>query len=358
MVFCMKTHEQESPARNGRPDTQKISPLKRAVRAAGWLAHALIFPFSFDWKEKVPTANVKKVGVYLLSWFLIAPSGLMLFPKAQRVLEEKGVDPAIVEQLAPGKDIRVIREDANGFLGKIAMMSANTVPMWWPKFYFDRMAEGSNVAGYTSPDFSMIFNDTCAIYLQSSERRKDSMASIDKSVREKSGGRYGFEALLDTEDRELQVLLHEIRHCGDDNQSLPHGVLKEGDADYHSAVALAYLRDNPELAYDVALNNAFSGGDAAHDTVLYIDAMLNGVPVPSQDRIDAANAEAAPMIETMMMLKVAQISNECAENAKELCSYKTDLSSFTPLARRRIELNTEALDRVFKQVGPAPVPGI
>ncbi len=277
---------------------------------------------------------------------------------ARRGLEEQGVDPAVVEQLAPGKNIRVIRADRDGFLGKLATLSANTVPIWWPKFYFDKMSDASPVAGYANPDVSMVFNNTCAIYLDSMEARTAANATAGKLVREKSGGRYELKPVLNTEDRALQVLLHEIRHCGDDNRSLPHGVLKEGDADYHSAVALARIRGKPELAHDVLLSNAFSGGDAAHDTSLYIDAMLNGGPAPSQSRIDAANAEAAPMLDTVMRLKIVQISAECAENAKELCSYKPDLSSFTPLARRRIELKARSLDRLFTKLAPAAVPGV
>jgi hypothetical protein len=94
---------------------------------------------------------------------------------------------------------------------------------------------------------------------------------------------------LSARDIYHQRILHEIRHCSDENQKMPHGPLMEGDCDYHAAEGMARSLNRPELREDLLLHQSFQNV-GSHDTCLYMDAKFRGIEPPTAEDIQAANA--------------------------------------------------------------------
>lgn len=326
--------------------------LRKAGRAATWLAHALIFPLNIHLRRKgvwnKVSADFGKLGVYLLSWNLVLPLGVMGFPRAEKVLKEEGLDPALVQQLAPGKQVYVIKEE-DGLLGKMATLSSISPAFLWPPIYSNRISNDFVVA-FANAQVSSMFNDVCAVYIKPPESQARAVRRMQTAVHEKTGGYYTYHPPVKVRERYQATLLHEIRHCSKDNQALPSGVLQEGDADYHGIMVLAGSKKDPSLTQRFLVAASFSDGDKAHGVALYLDARFRQKPVPAQVEIESANVIAKAIVGNDDLLW-AYAGGYCAAGADCRKSAKPGLP---PLVKRRLELYEDSYSAVFVPVSPAP----
>ncbi len=326
--------------------------LRKAGQAAAWLAHALIFPLNIHLRRKgiwnKVSGDFGKLGVYLLSWNLVLPLGVIGFPRAEKVLKEEGLDPALVQQLAPGKKVHVIKE-ADGLLGKMATLSSMSPAFLWPLTYSNRISNDF-VTAFANAQVSSIFNDVCALYIKSAENQEQTVRRMQGVVHKRTGGHYTYSAPVTTREYYQAVLLHEIRHCSKDNQALPSGVLQEGDADYHGIMALAGDKNDPTLMQRFLVAASFSDGDKAHGVALYLDARFRQKPVPAQAEIESANAAAKAIVGNDDLMW-AYAGGYCAAGADCKESAKPGLP---PLVKRRLELYEDSYSAVFVPVPPAP----
>lgn len=271
---------------------QENSKIKSFLKRAKWLAGAIVLPL-----------NLKSLAAYLTTWYLLWPAGMVFFPRAEDVLKKEGLRPEIVQELAPGKRV-YIRTD--NFWGKAhALLDRGFVGI---PFAYRGSVHNDDTGAFAQ--ISLISLNTvglCEVYFKASKYKK-------------MPAEYG-----------LKTLLHEIRHCSEDNAKLldyrwSNNVKVEGDADYHAINILAREKKQPELREYFLREKAWGivEDERLHDTALYLDAQFNNRAVPSKNEIDQANQAAHSLYTTG---KLKQLSDKTYQS-----------KDFSPLLQRRLEL--------------------
>jgi hypothetical protein len=300
-------------------DQKAQKPLwKRAARA-------LLLPWS-----------AKQIGVYLAAWFVAWPLlGAAIFPRAEKAVEEQGLDPKIVQELAPGKNVYIRTDDALGKAHTMLDRGPLALPLvLWQNIY-------SNEGGHSRNGF-LTSNDigVCMVYLRASDYKNAPREHYQRA------------------------LLHEIRHCSNDNVNLMrYGVFDtvaaEGDADAKGLTVLARETKNPELKQQFLGLLAIDGSpaDQAHNTALYLDAVFNNRAIPSNEAIAAANAEAETQRGSIIARTTAHSMSdavvrqgfpalrETSEAFKKDCNFDIAAAHLSPLGQRRAELMAEGYRR-------------
>jgi hypothetical protein len=286
-----------------------------------WLASALFFPF-------FPT-SFPKLGVFFATWWLIQPAATMLFPRAEKVLEEEGLRPEIVQELAPGKKV-YIRTD--NFWGKThALFDRNPIKI--PFQYWAEIRNESSAGAYTLPSvFGRVPSSICGVYMKS----------------------IVFPAKVDYQ----KSLLHEIRHCSKDNEGFfdffSSNVLAEGDADYHAIEVLARERKNPDLKrYYFSEKSRWGFLDQDHDTALYLDAKFRQVALPSRKEMNEATDYLNNLVKTVGKGGVLSIKESCnGKGASEVCKFSINGKEMSQVTLRRIQLFAQTPNPSYQKPKP------
>ena len=225
------------------------------------------------------------IGKYQAPIFLsfilgVAPATSLLFPTAEEYLEDNNINPDIMEELGvQGKTINV-RE-----IGSFAYtVSRFTELPNIPLFILEENRLKRNF-GYEDDEKSLKslrpkFN--CQISVQKEEYRP-----------------YQEEKRLLGIDLNKLTILHELRHCSDENQALPT-IEREVDASYMAIHAMAKIEKNRELTekkllYYKALTRI---NDDGYNIALYADAKINGKPAPTTAEMRRANKKFAEMLKS------------------------------------------------------------
>ncbi len=240
---------------------------KKIGSAAKWLAQFAFFPLS---KYQAPI---------FLSFILgVAPTTSLLFPKAEEYLEDNNIDTEIMEELGvKGKAINV-REIGSFAYNIHKFTEFPNIPLFMLGIYKDINFYGyANPQGISITDLKLRFN--CQISIQ---KKEDSSFQDDMD-------NFGV-------DQRKSTILHELRHCSDENKKLPT-IEREIDASYmaiHAAVQMA--KDKKYTQKKLLYHNAFTRiDDDGYNAALYIDAKINGKPTPNIDAIRSANRKFAEM---------------------------------------------------------------
>jgi len=340
---------------------------RKLWRGVKYAASALIFPIDLKFKDKVTgkwsfSAELKwlKFAIFTLTYYVMQPLLIFLFPTAESVLEKQGLDPNIIQNITPAKDIRVVPDN----IGGKAYFLFSKPPLFNP-VQFCRYAyclfnprvrgfQSDYKAGFLvwliSPGLKTVFLKSNAEYLD--EANKDNKAGIEEA----SKGRYTYISMSNGRDYAQQALLHEIRHTSPGNDRLSP-LFREADADYHAYQQLSLARRDTTLAQRMLSDNLMHGSDADHNTALYLHLKFNNRALPTEEEMRRANAEAKPVIDDYMALQAKTIAGK-TEKADSLSKkFNAEVSRLSPLAALRVRLFQEALQQhiVPKNVTEKPV---
>lgn len=308
----------------------------RLKNAARWLADALLL--GGGWK---------KSAVYFATWLALWPGlGMVFAPRAEKVLAEEGLRPELVQELAPGKRVYILSDNAWGKAHALLQWG----PAGLPASYYEVVRRGAEAANAFSSILSLNAVGFCAVYVHASELRREP-------------------------PREMQhVLLHEIRHCSDDNVRLLKGRLldtldAEGEAEYRAIATLAREKKSDALRRQLFSEEVIGGADtpdnpnsdAKHDVALYLDAAFNGRAIPSADEIVAANRAASKTYGILMKgalmkewtrIETAEgVSTACGQpENRAACAYDLAAQHLSPLALRRAELYRDAARDMMRDI--------
>jgi len=159
--------------------------------------------------------------------------------------------------------------------------------------------------------------------------------------------------------------LHEIRHCA---QNLPTTIFEdntmtESDADAHSLTAVARVFNNPQAPYVKMYARALDLDAGGHDTALYVDAALNGRPLPTADEIQAAAKELDEYLDRWYLRRTGEErswttrTRDFAPRALNALVTRREASGLSPLALRRAQLYMDAREFLTGNTKlPSPVP--
>lgn len=247
---------------------------------------------------------------------LLHTATLFLFPTAETVLKKEGLDQKLAQELAPHKKIHVRKDD---FWGKLHATFDQGILL--ASLYKEAHLTDGHGTANARPKISKIFKDACAIYITKEARRQES-------------------TYIDPNAFYQYALLHEIAHCGDDNQKHTNPVLREADADYTAMTALSKPFDQ-NMKTRLFYNHVLQEHPRSHDTVLYLDAWFNGTATPAAKDVDQALLETATAWRALHDGRAAIYWQTCHEKP-EVCDYNPDTSGFSPLGQRRIALFKEA----------------
>lgn len=316
-----------------------LESLKKGTK---WLASALFLPIKkigrFQYELTWP-----RLGVFFTAWWIVQPAMTMLFPRAEDVFKEQGLNPDIVQELAPGKRVH-IRHD--NFLGKLHA-SFDQGPYLAP-FTMYRHIFNDNIGGYALSTPSFVLPHLASVYVKSAASAA-SYAGDEKSVRRVFNKNAQYHLPITAKERYKFVLLHEVRHTSAANQSLDHQFLSESDADYHAVEILAHEEKKPFIRKNFLDFRALARGDDDHDTALYLDIKFRNAAMPAVSEMLEANKKAREIVSDMILWEASLSKGDCAKvkYARE-CSYDIDLQKLSPLAARRVELAAEALRDFIK----------
>ncbi len=248
---------------------------------------------------------------------LVTPFASYFYPTGADALKELGLRPEIAEELAPGMKIRV--------LSGVVAETLDNIEQW--KFKFPRRTSGQ--ASAFSSEFNLYnMSGNCLVNMPrfsifSAEEFITAATGISRAEIKNAG--------ITKKEAYAYVLLHEMRHCGQggNDSSMQH----EGDADVASAKTLAKEFNNPEITKWVFNMRAakFPSKDV-HDVSLYLDAALNGKPVPAIDELVKANKTALDIIKKI-----------------HSGQGKTALNDAPAPARKRIDFLIEGYDYIKTQ---------
>ncbi len=221
------------------------------------------------------------------------PLTTLLFPRAEKALEDEGLDPALVAELAPGKRIYV-RNAASPFAKLHAALDilGGAKNAWWDVYHNDE------VLAYATP----MPGNFCRIYIRSKQDSTfDGIAALRAPFRDAV---WKNPALPSARDNFRQVLLHEIRHCSDENHKLP-ALYKEADSDYQAIRVLTREDKRPGLKESFYRYTSMTEINFdTHDTILYMQAKDRGEALPTvEEMLEARQAAKDGVLLTPLALK-------------------------------------------------------
>ncbi len=349
-------------------EAKKSAPPATSWRQKIWngakfMARAIFWP-----------GSKKQWAIFLTTVLVLQPLAGMLFPTAKDVLKEEGMNPALAEELAPGKNIHIRKDN---FFGKLhAVFDRTSLIVMPPIHYYRNIRQDSNIGGYavngTMPISALNFvhvaynaADLCNVYIKTDSREVEYQKATAE-INISSDGQPDITISLKTKPPissgkiyHRYKILHEISHCAKQNKEMSDPIYKEADADYRAIRTLAQEKNDPTLVQNFIDYKALDPGDTDHDVVLYLDAKFNNRAVPSAEEMIEANDLAAVRIKKLN--EKADFKDACtvawfAENAEDLCHDKK-LYPLPPLAQRRVDLHMQARSKyvsVTTKIGPPP----
>jgi hypothetical protein len=159
---------------------------------------------------------------------------------------------------------------------------------------------------------------------------------------------------IDMKALSQMIIFHEMRHCSPENDALPaQGA--EADADIQAFRQIEKLYPGSEVPRAWMYLRAMNLWEYKHDVALYLDADLNGKPMPSYEDGKAAGKELLKRIDDFLD-KGWFDSTTRDERVKAVNTLLDDRENpLSPLAQERARLYLDALTYLTGQ--PMRVPG-
>jgi len=320
------------PAVEAIAGTKSKAVWKRALDACLYATTSFVAPVSFSKNAKFGfRLSLGKVLTAACLMQGVAPLSGYLLPTADDYLSEKGLGPVaaggLLAELAPGRDIRVMTDDVAGYA--YAFLRAPV--------YVTLLGRNSFVNGLRDKDVMGVAFNHQSFMLPIGP---DVIFVKEKAIESRLV--YG-QSLIDAQEVQTYVALHELRHASAANHQLSTVLEKEADADY---AAIKYMADELGGGIDFtkrAIMFKAKTFSQTHDTVLYLDAKFNARAVPSVTDMEQANLQAESYVYKHGYALASAAFCKVYNDDHAACEEKPPLpEQFTDLARRRIDLYNEA----------------
>lgn len=244
----------------------------RISAGAKWGARFLVWPTK-KWQTSLFFACTMGVG----------PVTGVLFPNAEDVLQDDGLSPELVQDLAGDAHIDVRVFDTLPYYAHTAVSKPNAL-LW-----MFEARDNKTRAAYARPMHIDLDNIVSLNNLgQIIHPVMDCIITIPKKDQANAEEKNHFGV---TEAQNYRfVLFHELRHCHVDNRNMTP-FMKEVDADYQAAKKLAEVEGDPELLKKQMYSRAYNIEETrGYNNAIYFDAQMRGDPLPTENDIRTANA--------------------------------------------------------------------
>lgn len=340
----MPDHTQKAfaAAANKQAEHPTVSkPLwKKTLNAFLYTTTALIAPLNVDWKKKKISLSVGKVllAAGFANW--VAPMSGHLLPTAEEFLMQKGFKQeaaqAIVNELAPERDIHVLTDDWKGKAYVFAQQPFLLTMAGWNSGW--KVMHQDSVRGFAIRDD-----------IRFGAPGPDIIAVKEKAI---AAGYAESANILPVTDKEAEqfVILHEIRHTSDDNHALQVGLESESEASYQAVRVLTQGGEDGAALRDKYMSYFGINFSATHDTVLYMDERFNGRHTPDIEKISRANDVAQDFITNNSMALTQSLSCHFNGGQQRDCNKEWhENPDISPEAARRLDLFVTAhKDRIMR----------
>lgn len=258
-------------------------------------------------------------------------AGFML-PTAEDYLRAKGLDPAISRQLTD-KTVRLRdRTTPFGYLHALHdMYGLPNIIMSAYLFKEDGLAYAKTDSMFSAlTGFRLHHLNQCHVLMPGPNFGPQHLVSPGDAV---------IENLPDSEQTLLFVLLHELAHC--DKHKHDHETHSDEEARADIKAYDLMKKYYPEFVDFILHFRAYkdSPESHSHDTALYLDAHIQGKPLPAGEAVTKALDE---------FLEYTDKLSEKTQSSRYIVSryaLSDPANPLTPLARRRAELYVQAYER-------------
>lgn len=309
------------------------------LRGIGYVLSALIVPVHLKAKNWLKH-TVIKAGIFCSAFFVLQPLSTFLLPRAEEVLKKDGIDPAVVQNLAPGKHVYV---RTSNFGGKLHLLFSAT-PYEYKRFYDNILTiAGLNYAGLKqdkTPAMVRLFDKNAEIvYFADLGKTYEDLAgrlAEDGSVKKE------FNTFLTGQQLDAFTRFHEIRHCSDTNEKLKPGFMREADADFYAIQQMAKTFNDTSVVGRAIDYLACDVKDPDHETSTYLKYAfdLSGKPKISAEEFEKAGSQASDFLKRFEKLNKEEMP--ALEKMAEAKKIGAEVLSASPLVRERIEGFIEA----------------
>ena len=300
------------------------------------------------WEATIPTTKRSLIAFAL--WSQVgAPLAMLAFPTAEDVLQKNGLDPALVQQM--GADhVRVMPATFGGALLQASMLRPPGLALMNAFLHTTGPQEARGAATRGLFNISGNVMGFCAIILPTMENY-----DVNVMISVLTGGEIKSHEIradlpYSAQQSYASTALHEIRHCA---QSLPTTIFEdntmtESDADAQSLTAVARVFNNPQAPYVKMYARALDLDGGGHDTALYVDAALNGRPLPTAEEIQGAAKELDEYLDRWYLRRMGKErswttrTRDFAPRALNALLTRGEASGLSPLALRRAQLYMDA----------------
>lgn len=335
----------------------QTQPFKQKLKhAAKIIVSGILSPWAFSFKKDPATGKRKfdfhfpplRVLAFFVTYWVVQPLTIFFFPRAEEVLQKGGLDPKIIADITPTKDIRVIPDT---FAGKLYRLTRE-VPNPRAIYEVAKRIQDKETVGFCGDDGGIVpglfSKGVTPIYIKN-------IGDVSR-------------LLCSGQENRQHILMHEIRHTNPDNWDLPPS-FREADADYAAIFSLSENGKDKEKVDRLIYAEALSETDELHESTLYLWHKFNKQAMPNEEDLLDANKEALPLLEKMYEARYCPDSTTAKILQKQ---FEKTLSQASALAHLRVILTQEALNKnrenYFKENGLAylipaipaakPYPGI
>lgn len=324
-------------------DIYNTSAMK-AVRLAGRGIKNYLWPFRV-WKA---IKAQKYVIPVLIAHQLIQTPTVLLFPKAEDYLKDHGVSADVAKKLSD-RDIRV-RE--RNFLG--TLHSYNDLPT------VIGMMQGAATLmepaqAYAHPDLATRLLGQCPVTMPAKDVTARHALAALANLNDTETADIENIPMTDEQAR-MAIAFHEFSHCDTHNnqvdpaeydgdrmkalQAIPNHA--EDDADARGLPMAGRVFKNPEIPVAFLYARALNKYVGAHDTSLYLDAVLHGQKPPRE--LDAMQATA----DVFAQLSIYQRLHEPQEPVIKLVDQDGNVTPIKPETNTKID-EAIALEHLVKE---------
>lgn len=288
--FRKSARDSKNEIRDAIYATEPVKSLREIYNNSAFKAvRTYLWPFRIWQAVKAQ----KYVIPVLLAHQLIQTPTVMLFPKAEDYLKDKGVDSAVAQELSD----RTIRVRERDFLGRLH--SYNDFPT------VIGMMFGAGVLlepaqAYAHPDLATRLLNQCPVTMPAQDVSARHVIAALGSLNNLEAATIENIPLTDEQAR-MAIAFHEFRHCSTENTKVDEAAYDssmevmeavpnhaESDADAKGLTVAAREFKNPEIVKAFMYARALNKNAEAHDTGLYLDAVLHGRKPPRE--LDALQA--------------------------------------------------------------------
>ncbi|HTK86052.1 MAG TPA: hypothetical protein VL625_13290 [Patescibacteria group bacterium] len=286
--------EFRSAARDFKNAVYETQPIKGMRAAYNNAAFKAVRTYAWPFRIWQAVKAQKYVIPVIIAHQLIQTPTVLLFPKGEDYLKDKGINGAVAQELSD-RTIRVRERDLLGTLHSINDLP--TVIGWLQGT--EMLLEP--VQAYAHPDLATRLMNQCPVTMPPKDVTARAALAALANLSDTETAQMENVPMTDEQAR-MAIAFHEFSHCSTVNtkvdpaayggdsmkalQAVPNHA--ESDADARGFTVAAREFKNPEIPRAFMYARALNKNVEGHDTSLYLDAILRGEKPPRE--LDALQA--------------------------------------------------------------------